>query len=122
MLFIPIIILSLIVGLSTFILFIFVKNEILKKTSAYCIYIDFYFILFYSILLGVFLLLKSIKIYTIPHGLDTYIGLILFVLLLIIRKPILLFIFKNLIILNIILVLIELIAMFFFYENYNPNL
>lgn len=122
MLFIPIIILSLLTGFFTFLLFMFLKKEYFKTISIYCLFLDCFFILFYSFLFSIFFILKRLNIYTIPHGMDTCISVFLIIILLIFRKPLFLYIRKYFVLLNIIMILFSLILIIYGYENYNSSL
>lgn len=122
MLFIPILVLSLLIGVFTFLLFILLKKEYFRTISIYCLCVDCFFILFYSLLFSVFFILKKLNIYTIPHGIDTYISIFLIIILLIFRKPFLLYMKRYFLLLNMIMILFSLLLVIYGYENYNSSL
>lgn len=122
MIFIPIIVLSLIIGLITFLIFIFFKNEFFKKTSTYCLFLNLYFFLFYTVVISLFLILSKFKIYTIPHSFDTYLGFFLGVILIFLRNKILFYLNKYFIAMNIVIIIFGIILGIYGYVNYNPKL
>ncbi|SMP06341.1 hypothetical protein SAMN06265346_101621 [Flavobacterium hercynium] len=122
MLFIPILVLSLLIGVCTFLLFAFLKKEYFRTISIYCLCVDCFFILFYSLLFGVLFILKKINIYTIPHGIDTYGSIFLIIILLIFRKLFLLYMKRYFLLLNMIMIFFSLLLVIYGYENYNSSL
>ena len=89
MIYIPFIILCLLVEIISFLLYLIGKKKLFKIIANYCLYINFYFILFFITSFLIFFLGKQLHIYTVSHGLETYVGLLIAFILLLLRKIIL---------------------------------
>lgn len=120
MIYIPFIILCLLVEIISFLLYLIGKKKLFKIIANYCLYINFYFILFFITSFLIFFLGKQLHIYTVPHGLETYVGLSIAFILLLIRKKILKTINNYFLFLHsIFFIIISLVTVFLLKDYHN---